>query len=145
VNPRKSTVGVKRFETPYGHGYTIDGKRAIGVTTALKGIPKEALKYWAAKEVAQYTVDNLWDIKRMFDSAGAKPTMHFLKEVPFQKRDDAAVRGTDVHAIAERFIKGESVEVPAHLQPYADGYAPISRISTPHPSMRNWSSPPVST
>lgn len=123
MSPRPASVGVKRFETAYGHGYTIDGKRAIGVTTALNGIPKDALKYWAAKEVAQYTVDNIWDIKRMLDSAGAAPTMHFLKEIPFQKRDDAAVRGTDVHAIAEKFIKGEPVEVPSHLQPYVDGYA----------------------
>lgn len=123
MSPRPASIGVKRFETPYGHGYTIDGKRAIGVTTALNGIPKDALKYWAAKEVAKYAVDNIWDVKRMLDSAGPTPTMHFLKEIPFQKRDDAAVRGTDVHAIAERFIKGEEVEVPDHLKAYVDGYA----------------------
>lgn len=120
---RRPSVGVKRFETPYGHGYTIDGKRAIGVTTALKGIPKDALKHWAAKEVAQYAVDNIWDVKRMLDSAGAYPTVAFLKEIPFQKRNDAAVRGTEVHAIAERFIRGEEVDVPEHLQPYVEGYA----------------------
>lgn len=114
---------IERVNTKNGHYYKIDGKRAIGVTTALNGIPKDALKYWAAKEVAQYAVDNIWDIKRMLDSAGRRPTMHFLKEVPFQRRDDAAVRGTDVHALAEKFIKGEPVEVPAHLQPYVDGYA----------------------
>lgn len=118
----KTSVGVKRYETPYGHGYTIDGKRAIGVTTALNGIPKDALKFWAAKEVANYAVENIWDIKRMLDSAGPTPTKAFLKEIPFQKRDDAAVRGTDVHAIAEKFIKGEEVEVPEHLLPYVQGY-----------------------
>jgi hypothetical protein len=123
MSPRETPKGVKRFETKYGHGYTIDGKRAIGVTTALNGIPKDALKFWAAREVAQYAVDNIWDLKRMLDSAGPTPTMHFLKEIPFQKRDDAAVRGTDVHAIAERYIKGEDVEVAEHLRPYVDGYA----------------------
>ncbi len=119
---KQRSVGVKRYETPYGHGYTIDGKRAIGVTTALKGLPKEALKHWSAKEVATYAVEHIWDVKRMLDSAGPTPTISFLKEVPFQKRDDAAVRGTDVHAIAEKFIKGEEIEVPEHLLPYVQGY-----------------------
>ncbi|HEX3650563.1 MAG TPA: hypothetical protein VHV49_19220, partial [Pseudonocardiaceae bacterium] len=46
------------------HSYTIDGKRAIGVTTALKGIPKDMLVPWAAKLVAEHVVDNIYDVKR---------------------------------------------------------------------------------
>jgi hypothetical protein len=120
---RKPIVGVQRHETKRGHYYTIDGKRAVGVTTGLNGIPKEALKYWSAGEVASYVVDNINDIKRMIDTGGRNPAMWFLKEIPFQKRDDAAVRGTEVHAIAERYIRGESVDVPEHLMPYVEGYA----------------------
>lgn len=105
------------------HSYTIDGKKALGVTTALKGIPKdEALKRWAAKLVAEHAVDNIYDVKRMLDSGGRNPTVYFLKELPNQKRDDAAVRGTAVHKFAEQIIKGEEVEVPEHLASYVEGY-----------------------
>lgn len=120
----KKSTGVKRVDLPKGgHYYLIDGKRAVGVTTGLNGIPKDALKYWAAGEVATYVVDNIHDVKRMLDSGGRGPTLYFLKEVPFQKREDAAVRGTEVHAIAEKYIKGDDVEVPEHLLPYVEGYA----------------------
>lgn len=119
--PRK--VGIVRVEYPNYHRYKIDGKWAIGVTTALKGIPKDALKYWAAKTVATHVVENINDVKRMLDAGGAGPTINYLKEVPNQKRDDAAVRGTDVHALAEKYIRGEEIEVPLHLQPYVQGYA----------------------
>jgi hypothetical protein len=113
---------IKRADHGNWHSYTIDGKRAVGVTTALKGIPKDALVPWAAKEVATYVVDNIWDIKRMLDSGGKYPTIDFLKAIPNQRRDTAAVRGTEVHALAEKYIRGEEIEVAAHLQPYVDGY-----------------------
>lgn len=105
------------------HSYWIDGKRAVGVTTALKGIPKdEALKRWAAKLVASYTVDHIAELLQMLDHGGRGPTMQFLAELPNQRRDEAAVRGTQVHAYAERIIKGEEVEVPEALAPYVQSY-----------------------
>lgn len=105
------------------HSYKIDDKAAIGVTTALKGIPKDALVPWAAREVASYVVDNIYDVKRMLDSGGKYPTIDFLKGIPNQKRDTAAVRGTAVHALAEKYIRGEEIEVPEDIQPYVEGYA----------------------
>jgi hypothetical protein len=120
-SPRK--VGIERVEYPNYHRYKIDGKWAIGVTTALKGIPKDALKVWAAKVVATHVVENINDVKRMLDSGGSGPTLNFLKELPNQRRNDAAVRGTDVHALAEKYIRGEKIEYPGHLAPYAEAYA----------------------
>lgn len=114
---------IKRADHGNWHSYTIDGKRAVGVTTALKGIPKDALVPWAAKEVATYVVDNIYDVKRMLDSGGKYPTIDFLKGIPNQKRDTAAVRGTDVHALAEKYIRGEEIEVTAETLPYVEGYA----------------------
>lgn len=105
------------------HTYSIDGHRAVGVTTALKGIPKDALVGWAAGVVAQHVVDNIFDIKRMLDSGGPNPTKYFLKELPNQKRDTAAVRGTEVHALAEKYVRGDEVEVPEALRPFVESYA----------------------
>lgn len=104
------------------HRYSIDGRHATAVSTALKGIPKDALVRWAAKTVAEYVTDNIHDVKRMLDTSGPGFATHFLTELPNQKRDTAAVRGTAVHGFAERVIRGEEVEVPDHLVPYVEGY-----------------------
>lgn len=104
------------------HRYSIDGRYATAVTTALKGIPKEWLVRWAAKSVAEYVVENLGEIQRMTSRSGAGFAAHFLTELPTQKRDTAAVRGTAVHKFAERIIRGEEVEVPDHLVPYVQAY-----------------------
>lgn len=123
--PRKKLVrGIVRVDYPKYHRYKIDGKWAIGVTTALKGIPKDdALKNWAARLVAEHAVNNIYDVKRMIDAGGNGPAIQFLKELPNQRRDDAAVRGTEVHRLAELYIKGAEIEVPDHLAPYVRGYA----------------------
>jgi hypothetical protein len=106
------------------HYYELDGKRVDGVTTVLnQGIPKPALTGWAAREVATYAAGNLDQIRDMLDSGGEGPTVAFLKGIPWQKRDEAAVRGTDVHALAEQLVNGVEVEVPEHLYGHVDGYA----------------------
>lgn len=101
------------------HRYRLDGEWVPGVTTLINGgLPKDALKYWAARTVAEFVAGNpdlTEDMKRM---GGYGPTVAFLKEIPFQRRDDAAVRGTDVHDLAERLVHGGEVDVPAHLAGY---------------------------
>lgn len=107
--------------SPGNHSYRLDGRPVPGVTTLLgKGLPKPALPYWAAKCVAEYVADDpdgVEQLRRM----GRDPMVAALKAIPWQKRDEAAVRGTDVHAIAERAIHGESVEVPEHLAAHVEG------------------------
>lgn len=106
------------------HRYEIDGARVTGVTTVLsQGIPKGAIAPWAARTVAEYTCDNLTQIVDMLDSGGRNPTVDYLKGIPWQQRDDAAVRGTDVHTLGERLVHGLEVDVPEHLYGYVDGYA----------------------
>ncbi|MER7014524.1 hypothetical protein ABT324_24130 [Saccharopolyspora sp. NPDC000359] len=120
-SPRK---GIVRVDYPNYHRYRIDGRWAVGVTTALKGIPKDdALKRWSARVVAEHAVANIYDLKRMIDRDGNGPAISYLKELPNQRRDEAKVRGTEVHALAERYIKGDEIQVPEHLEPYVRGYA----------------------
>ncbi len=108
---------------PKSHRYRLDGAWVPGVTTLIgKGLPKPALPYWAARTVAEWVADNpdiTEDLKRM---GGRGPAIAFLKEIPWQKRDEAAIRGTDVHALAERLVHGEEVEVPEHLSAHVQGY-----------------------
>lgn len=111
-----------RYETSWGHGYKLDGRPVKGVTTLLNaGLPKPALVRWAAKTVAEWVADNPDDLD-MLRRNGRGPTIDFLKAVPWQARDEAAARGTEVHALGERVIRGEEVEVPEHIADHVDGY-----------------------
>lgn len=121
-------MSLKRIDRTYRgkptHHYELDGQRVWGVTTVLsQGVPKGAIGPWAARTVAEYAADNPQQIADMLATGGRGPTVDFLKGVPWQKRDDAAVRGTEVHALAEQVVNGYEVEVPEHLYGHVDGYA----------------------
>lgn len=102
------------------HRYWLDKKPVPSVTTLIgKGLPKEMLVRWAAKSAAEYAAENLNDLAAM--TPAERVTV--IKGAPFAKRDEAAVRGTDVHALAEQLVHGNEVEVPAHLADYVRGFA----------------------
>lgn len=102
------------------HRYKLDGVWCPGVTTLIKGgFPNSALMYWSAREVAEYVADHPEDVEAL-RRMGRGPMVQALKEMPWEKRDVAAVKGTDVHALAERLVAGEEVEVPEHLEGYVD-------------------------
>lgn len=104
------------------HRYWLDGKVIPGVTTLLsKGLPKPALPYWSAKAVAEYVIDNPEGVEQL-RALGRGPAVAALKAIPWQARDEAAVRGTDVHAIAEDVLHGREVDVPEHLLAHVEGY-----------------------
>lgn len=96
---------------PSAHRYKLDGQWVPGVTTILGVLNKPALPKWAASSVAEYVADNREAVEHLF-AAGRGPMVAALKEVPWQKRDDAATRGTTFHDFAERIAKGEEVDVP---------------------------------
>lgn len=106
------------------HRYWCDGRPIPGVTTLIgKGLPKPAIPYWAARTVAEHVVADPAAVVEMVERMGPRAAVAALKEAPWQKRDDAAVRGTDVHALAERLVHGEDVDVPEHLVGHVEGYA----------------------
>lgn len=97
------------------HRYWLDGRPIPGVTTLIKGgLPAPALMYWSARTVAEYVADHDADVQQL-RGMGRGPMVAALKEVPWQRRNSAAVRGTDVHTLAERLVAGEQVDVPDHL------------------------------
>lgn len=116
------TPGLQVVEYEHYHRYKIDGDWVVGVTTALNGIPKN-LTRWAAREVADYAIRNLRTVAQVSESAGYGPAMDMLTAIPDQRRDAAAIRGTDVHALAEQYIQREEIQVADDLRPYVEGYA----------------------
>lgn len=102
------------------HSYRLDGRPVPGVTTLLgKGLPKPALPRWAAKAAAEYVAANLDVLNALPDAESVIAT---VKQSPWTQRDRAAVRGTDIHAIAEDLAHGRDVEVPEQLADVVDGY-----------------------
>lgn len=112
--------------SPKVHRYWLDGKTVPGVTTIIgKGLPKPALPYWAARTVAEYVADDPARIARLLADNDKASAVAALKQVPWTARDVAAVRGTEVHALAEQVVKGETVEVPVHLARHVKGYVQL--------------------
>jgi hypothetical protein len=116
-------MAIKRIQRGRNHAYTINGMKAVGVTTAIsKGMPKPALMYWAAKATAEEAVELLGynppqreEFYKDKNINNQPALIDYLKKAPIRQRDDAAVRGTKVHNIAEKLTKGLSVEVPEEL------------------------------
>lgn len=104
------------------HRYWLDGKSIPGVTTLIKGgVPAPALTYWAARSVAEWVADHPAECEAL-RAMGRHKMVAALKESPWEVRDTAAVRGTEVHALAERLVHGAEVVVPEHLAGYVEGY-----------------------
>jgi hypothetical protein len=112
---------IRKWATGAGHSYSIDGVRATGVTTALRALPID-LTRWAAGAVADFIIANPEVLQAMIRRGGNLPSREYLVNLPNEARNKAAVRGTDVHRLAERIIRGEEVEVDGRLEPYVESY-----------------------
>src|SRR5690625_4427085 len=96
---------------PASHRYKLDGEWVPGVTTILGVLDKPAIPKWAARQVAEYVADNIDGVETL-RAMGRGPMVEALRNIPWQTRDEAANRGTEVHGYAERIIHGEEVDVP---------------------------------
>ena len=106
------------------HRYTLFGKWVPGVTSIVEaGLPKPALKRWGERVVAETAVDQLETLGRVLATMGRQPTIDALAAAPYEQMKTAQIRGTNVHALAERVIHGEPVEVPPELAEHVRGYA----------------------
>lgn len=104
--------GFTRRNYGRGHAYYLDGRKLDGVTTILsKGLPKPALVNWAARCAAELAV-NEWD------TLAELPVADRLKRISKAHdaaRNTAAVKGTRIHALADKLARGEEVAVPDEL------------------------------
>jgi hypothetical protein len=115
------------------HWYLLDGVKADGVTTVLsKALPKPALTAWAARSVAEFVADNQIEVTALYGE-GRDRMVNELKGTPYRERDAAANRGTEVHALAEKLVKGEEVEVPGEIAGYVNAYVQFLDQWSPKP------------
>ena len=98
-----------RFSEP-AHRYWLDGKNVRGVTTILQVLNKPAIPRWAAKTVAEYVADNPDGVETL-RQMGREPMVNALRGIPWEKRDKAADRGTELHLYAEDLLGGHPIEL----------------------------------
>jgi hypothetical protein len=111
---------VRRRNYGRGHSYVdANGAKVPGVTGIIgDGVPKPALVNWAADTTADYAVDHWDELAEMPPSARLKT----LKSARYADRDTAANKGTRVHSLAEKLVKGEQVDVPDELAGHVESY-----------------------
>lgn len=100
-----------------GHTYYIDGVKVDGVTTILgKGLPKPGLVTWSARCAADEAVDH-WDELAQLPVSERRER---LIQAPNNDRDTAGIKGTRVHALADKLAQGQQVAVPEDIAGHVD-------------------------
>lgn len=94
-------------------------EKVPGVTSIVGMLPKSFLKFWAAKSVAEFAVDNLGDVVNiaMRDRDAA---VDLLKRAPDRDTKKAAEIGSEVHDVFEQIAIGKP---PRRLHPDIQVYA----------------------
>lgn len=106
---------------PIEHVYTLDGKPLTGVTTILSVIAKPALVPWAAKMVSEYIKGNC----ELKDGAYTvtPEQLDMAKNAHRAKKEDAAEKGTDLHALVESWVNSQITGVVSDMD-----YMPIEKF-----------------
>lgn len=111
-------MSLERRNHGRNHSYWADGHKLVGVTTVLRdGVPKQLVN-WAAGEAADYATDH-WDELADLDNSERRQRIF---RAPDRARGAASVKGTLVHADAQRLLAGEEIEVPDDRRGLVDAY-----------------------
>lgn len=121
TSPKIRTVkrGGSRF---YVHPVT--GEQATGVTSVVGMLPKDFLKWWAAKMVAEEAYDNFGTLASFVVSGDRDAAVKWLKAAHQRNTGSAALRGNVVHEMTEAIDEsgGMPARINRELLPYARGY-----------------------
>ncbi|QNO12688.1 exonuclease [Arthrobacter phage Snek] len=103
-----------------------------GVTSIIGMLPKEFLRYWAAKEVAQTAVDSLPTVLQMILNDQSDAAVDFLKKSPDRNTRKAADTGTAAHDLFEKMALGQNVgRVHPDLEPFVRHFDEFLKVAQP--------------
>lgn len=120
--------------SPAGHKYYLtppDGgkpEHVPSVTQLLNLLAKPALVRWAARTAADYTI-NQWDTLAGLPLSERHSAITGSADA---SRNRAAVKGTEIHALAERMLHGETVEAAPDVLPKVQAVARFIEASGMH-------------
>ena len=129
TTPKVSTVkkGGSRF---YIH--PTSRLQVPGVTSVVGMLPKEFLKFWAAKVTAEAAVDNVGAVVNLVANGDRDGAIDYLKRAHMRSVGKSADIGTDVHDVVERLSRGEQVgRVHPDLQVFVDHFNEFLDIFQP--------------
>lgn len=112
----------RRINRGSGHSYEDDGVPVPGVTTVLRSYPKD-FSYSAAKMVAGWAGDNHDRLADLTPSAVTAQALDHYQANRYGPRD----RGKIIHALADRLLRGEEVDVEDDVRPTVDTFLQWAR------------------
>jgi hypothetical protein len=110
--------GIVRRNYGLGHGYKVDGRKFPGVTTISGMIKSEGLMGHSGKATARYAVNNWGDLAEL--PYGDR--LEELYKAGWSERDEAAGRGTEIHALGAALAAGHEVHPPEDLWGHVNSY-----------------------
>lgn len=110
------------------------GEKYPGVTSVLGMLPKDFLRYWASKMVAEEAVKDLGALVTIaLREDGAAAAVDYLKKAPDRNTRKAADTGTAAHDLFERMAKGETVgRVHPDLEPFVRHFDEFLTVAKPN-------------
>lgn len=129
TTPKVSTIkrGGARFYVNPDDGAI----KVPGVTSIVGMLPKEFLRYWAAKMVAEEAVADPGTLVNMVLRDPSAAIDH-LKKAPDRTTRKAADVGTAAHDLFERLARGQSVgRVHPDLEPYVRHFSEFLDVAQP--------------
>jgi hypothetical protein len=126
-------------ETPFGRRYVHPktGEMVPSVTTILNSIPKD-LASWAAKQAAQYVIDEWENLVYYMVSNQQAKAFQLISSAHERTRDKASIRGDEVHESAEGFTKGtDDGKSPDHMK-QLKRFFEVSRFQPIYPEVTLW-------
>lgn len=99
-------------------------EKAVGVTSVLNMLPKDFLKFWAAKVVAEEAFDRFGVLSSYVVDGDRDGAVQWLKTAHQRNTGTAAMKGTEIHEMVEAIIDDGGIPrgLPKANVPYARGF-----------------------
>jgi hypothetical protein len=106
------------------HQYTYEGVTYPGVTGIIKVLDKsDVLMNWAARQTAEAAIAQAANFPSLLATSGQEGVVRFLTARSSWKNEEAKVRGTDVHAMADLIVNGRPTgELSDSIRTHVEGY-----------------------
>jgi hypothetical protein len=111
-------MGLTPNDGKTGRTYTWGDEVFVSVTTVLGCLNKPALPGWAAREAANFVVNNFPVVSDLVGRRQKAAAVDLIKGSPWRARDKAADVGTTVHKAVEALIAGTEPDVTEEEIPF---------------------------
>jgi len=132
ADPKDRDAAVKNIDAALA-----SGKAFPSITTVMDSMNKPQMMDWAVGQVTADVDSRLTAIReaapedreRLIDEllardpwTGKTAMATELEAIPAQRKEDSAIRGTAVHALAEAIAHGETPDIPDDIRGYVEAY-----------------------